>query len=157
MWCDNHQCKKEVDINSVAVNNPSGAYSMDVEGDVTPTIIRSTSNIINICKSCGESDFLYPSKAAAEAARQLEEAQFEARFEAAQKETAQRRKLARNPFVILVTVATGIIGGIWTDNSEASGFSGPGYGDFFFGCLIFGSVGLFLARRIVKLKEFFTK
>lgn len=65
MWCDNPKCKKEVDINSVAVNKPRGALSMDIEGDVTPTIIHSTSNIINICKSCGESDYLFDSEASA--------------------------------------------------------------------------------------------
>jgi hypothetical protein len=65
MWCDNPKCKKEVDINSVAVSKPRGALSMDIEGDVTPTMIHSTSNIINICKSCGESDYLFDSKASA--------------------------------------------------------------------------------------------
>lgn len=65
MWCDHPKCKKEVDINSVAVNKPIGALSADIEGDVTPTIIHSTSNIINICKSCGESDYLFDSEASA--------------------------------------------------------------------------------------------
>jgi hypothetical protein len=75
MWCDNPKCKKEVDINSVAVNKPRGALSMDIEGDVTPTMIHSTSNIINICKSCGESDYLFDSKASAKREDERQEVQ----------------------------------------------------------------------------------
>jgi hypothetical protein len=75
MWCD--KCKKEVDINSVAVNKPRGALSMDIEGDVTPTIIHSTSNIINICKSCGESDYLFDSEASARREDERQQVQWE--------------------------------------------------------------------------------
>jgi hypothetical protein len=75
MWCDNPKCKKEVDINSVAVSKPRGALSMDIEGDVTPTMIHSTSNIINICKSCGESDYLFDSKASAKREDERQEVQ----------------------------------------------------------------------------------
>ena len=77
MWCDNPKCKKEVDINSVAVNKPRGALSMDIEGGVTPTIIHSTSNIINICKSCGESDYLFDSEASARKEDERQMAQWE--------------------------------------------------------------------------------
>ena len=60
MWCDN--CKKEVDINSVAVKQPNRAITYDAEGDFSPTVIGSSStDIINVCKSCGESKWLWVS------------------------------------------------------------------------------------------------
>ena len=62
MWCD--FCKKTVDINSVAVSSPKRAYSMDLEGDITPTVITSSNpQVINVCRSCGKSDYLFVDQA----------------------------------------------------------------------------------------------
>ena len=90
MWCD--KCKKEVDINSVAVNNPRAAFSMDIEGDVTPTMIQSTSNIINVCKSCGESDYLFDSEASAKRAGERQKIQRERERVRREKERVHREK-----------------------------------------------------------------
>lgn len=62
MWCK--RCNKEVDINSVSQTKIHGALSLDHEffGEGTPTIVGSTNNIVNICKSCGKSDALWESE-----------------------------------------------------------------------------------------------
>ena len=53
-----------VDFNSVAVSGPTRAYTLDTEGPIDPTIIRSSSQVVNVCKVCG-SQTLFHSKAAA--------------------------------------------------------------------------------------------
>ena len=70
MYCDHPSCKKEVDINSVAVSKPTSAFSLDMEGDVTPTVVNSSTNVINVCKNCGESDYLYISASVAKKVKQ---------------------------------------------------------------------------------------
>ena len=64
---------------------------MDIEGDVTPTIIHSTSNIINICKSCGESDYLFDSEASAR--REDERQQVQRKGEAGEERSERARRL----------------------------------------------------------------
>ena len=136
MWCD--KCKKEVDINSVAVNNPRAAFSMDIEGDVTPTMIQSTSNIINVCKSCGESDYLFDSEASA---RREDERQQVQRKAQRKKDVANAKK---NEKVwgtgCLISLGMGLAFGIWAAVSYPDKAL---YGFFFMGLcgMMFGVAG----------------
>ena len=106
MWCD--KCKKEVDINSVAVNNPRAAFSMDIEGDVTPTMIQSTSNIINVCKSCGESDYLFDSEASAKRAGERQKIQRERERVRREKDLEKDKKISKVVWglVFILTILT---------------------------------------------------
>ncbi len=45
-------CQKMVDFNSVAVSGPTHAYTLDTGGAIDPTIIRSSSQVVNVCKNC---------------------------------------------------------------------------------------------------------
>jgi hypothetical protein len=47
------RCNKNVDFNSVSVAGATCAYTFDLNGPVDPTIIQSSSRIVNICKHCG--------------------------------------------------------------------------------------------------------
>ena len=100
MYCP--QCNKEgVDFNSVAVSQPTSAFTMDMDGPVDPTVVRSSSTVINVCKNCGSQD-LFPSAAAHSAAiRQV-------------REVAQRdaREAEKAPAILLYTVGIGLIGGL---------------------------------------------
>lgn len=60
MYCP--RCDKEVNFNSTAVSGPTRAYTLDLEGPVDPTIIRSSSKVLNVCKNCGSQN-LHVSKA----------------------------------------------------------------------------------------------
>lgn len=70
------KCNKDVDFNSVAVQNTSSprvAMTM-MEEDQSPTIISggsTTTNIVNVCKECGQ-DNLWQSKAVFETQRKQE-------------------------------------------------------------------------------------
>jgi len=67
MYCSN--CGKDVDINSVASNKIHGGITYDLpHSDIEPTIVSGSSKIINVCKSCGESAYLFQSKYAYDAA-----------------------------------------------------------------------------------------
>ena len=61
------KCNKDVDFNSVAVQNtssPRAAMTMMGE-DISPTIISggsTSTEIVNVCKECGQNDRLWPSK-----------------------------------------------------------------------------------------------
>lgn len=46
-------CRKKVDFNSTSVQGPARAYTLDLDGPIDPTIIRTTSKIVNVCKNCG--------------------------------------------------------------------------------------------------------
>ena len=60
MYCAN--CKKEVDINSVAVSKPKRAYTMFTEGGLGMTRVGGGNDkIVNVCKSCGKSEYLWES------------------------------------------------------------------------------------------------
>ena len=62
-------CQKMVDFNSVAVSGPTRAYTLDTDGPIDPTIIHSSSKIVNVCKNCGSKD-LHASKKASQANQQ---------------------------------------------------------------------------------------
>lgn len=52
MYCP--LCNKEgVDFNSVAVNGPKRAYTLDSDGPIDPTYISNSSTVVNVCKTCG--------------------------------------------------------------------------------------------------------
>ena len=115
MWCDNPKCKKEVDINSVAVNKPRGALSMDIEGGVTPTIIHSTSNIINICKSCGESDYLFDSEASARKEDERQMAQWKIQQVQRKNDAASARKKEKVSNIgCKISLGVGLAFGLWS-------------------------------------------
>ena len=100
MWCES--CQRDVDINSVAVNEPKRGYSMDVGEGMTTTAFRSSSaQITNVCKSCGESEYLFPSKAAALAALEARD------FESSEKKRLYPRK-KMICFVAAVFIGLGI-------------------------------------------------
>jgi hypothetical protein len=67
LYCS--RCQKMVDFNSVSVSGPTRAYTLDVDGPVDPTIIRSSSKTVNVCKICGSND-LHASKQASQANQQ---------------------------------------------------------------------------------------
>ena len=136
MWCD--FCKTEVDFNSVGVSNPKRAYSMDIEGDVNPTIITSSNTqVINVCKKCGQSDFMFINQ---EAVRQ----QKEAKVKAAEKQEAGYSKLyIYTPIIglsggivaaILNVFETSLIGNLWIGFLIGS-FSSWMIGLFLISCL----------------------
>lgn len=57
------RCRKKVEFNSVAVSDPTHAYTLDTDGPIDPTIIRSSSKVVNVCKNCGSQE-LFRSKSA---------------------------------------------------------------------------------------------
>ncbi len=68
MYCSS--CQKEVDINSVSVEagGARGAITTLGEDMLVPTVVSSKrSKIVNVCKSCGRSEFLWKSKEQMEA------------------------------------------------------------------------------------------
>jgi hypothetical protein len=70
MWCAG--CDQKVDFNSVAVSSPRTAMTLDLEGDVDPTVVTSAkAQVINVCKNCG-SQSLYPTKSEADRAKSRE-------------------------------------------------------------------------------------
>ena len=70
MWCAD--CDQKVDFNSVAVSSPRTAMTLDLGGDVDPTVVTSAkAQVINVCKNCGSQN-LYPSKAEADFAKRRE-------------------------------------------------------------------------------------
>jgi len=60
LYCQ--QCRKKVDFNSTSVSGPTRAYTLDSGGTIDPTIIHSSSKVINVCKNCG-SQSLFQSEA----------------------------------------------------------------------------------------------
>ena len=100
MYCP--QCNKEgVDFNSVAVNKPTSAFTLDLEGPVDPTVVRSSSTVINVCKTCGSQDLFPSAEAHSAAIRQARED--------AQKKEKGRQSCLR--FGCIGGVVGGIIGG----------------------------------------------
>ncbi len=62
MYCS--YCGKDVDINSVARTDIKGGITYDSpHSEISPTLVVGSSNIINVCKSCGEADYLFKDKA----------------------------------------------------------------------------------------------
>lgn len=55
-------CHKMVEFNSAAVSSPTAAVTLDLEGDLDPTSIASKTQVLNVCKECGEHNHLYRSK-----------------------------------------------------------------------------------------------
>ena len=92
LYCSS--CRKLVDFNSVAVAGPTRAYTLDTDGPIDPTIIRSSSKVVNVCKNCGSQN-LFKSEAA---------------FSASQRQAA-KEKSSMN-VVWVVALVGGLIGGI---------------------------------------------
>ena len=58
MYCS--YCQSDVDINSVLKTNIKDGMTYDSSySDNTPTTIASDSSIINVCKSCGQTEYLF--------------------------------------------------------------------------------------------------
>jgi hypothetical protein len=93
LYCS--RCQEMVDFNSVSESGPTRAYTLDLEGPVDPTIIRSSSKVVNVCKTCG-SKSLFQSKAA---------------FRASQQKAAQEKSSSN--VTLIVALVGGLIGGIW--------------------------------------------
>ena len=112
MYCDHPSCKKEVDFNSVAVSNPKRAYSMDLGGDVNPTVITSSkAQIINVCKSCGQSDYMFINKQAAVAQVKAHERSVKTRMEI-------------NRGLVIISLFLGFIAGVLFFVAGVSGVEG---------------------------------
>jgi len=110
MWCN--FCKKEVDFNSVAVSNPKRAYSMDLEGDVTPTVITSSNaQVINVCKSCGQSDYMFINKEAVVA-----------QVKAHEESVKTSKQINRG--LVIISLFLGFIAGVLSFVSGVSGVEG---------------------------------
>ena len=110
MWCN--FCKKEVDFNSVAVSNPKRAYSMDLEGDVTPTVITSSNaKVINVCKSCGQSDYMFINKEAVVA-----------QVKAHEESVKTSKQIDRG--LVIISLFLGFIAGVWFFVDGVSGVEG---------------------------------
>jgi hypothetical protein len=128
-----------VNFNSVAISEPNRAYTLDVEGSIDPTIIRSSSKVVNVCKNCGSQNLF----------------QSEAAFEASVRRAKQKNSNENLAWKILgvVTPVAAIIGGIAIANTFSAG-SGemskwPFIDLFFFGFFLIGTmVGVFGALFI---------
>jgi hypothetical protein len=137
LYCS--RCQKMVDFNSVSESGPTRAYTLDLEGPVDPTIIRSSSKVVNICKTCG-SKSLFQTKAA---------------FNASVRRAAQKQSNENLAWKILgvATPAAAILGGIGIAKSFSEGTSEmsnwPFIDLFFFGFFTVGvMVGIFGALFI---------
>jgi hypothetical protein len=87
-------CRKKVDFNSVAVSGPARAYTLDLDGPVDPTIIRSSSKVVNVCKNCGSQNL----------------SQSEAAFSASQRYAASKKSSDDRKMKIIWLI--GLIGGL---------------------------------------------
>ena len=64
MYCSNSSCLKEVDINSVMKQQNSGGVILESElTDNDLFVSRTTNKVVNVCKSCGETDYLWKTEA----------------------------------------------------------------------------------------------
>ena len=64
MYCSHPTCRKEVDINSVMKQQNSGGVILDSElTDNDLFVSRTTNKVVNVCKSCGETDYLWKTEA----------------------------------------------------------------------------------------------
>ena len=64
MYCSS--CDKEVDINSVAVSQSTNAVTMFNDDGLGMTRVGGGNDkIINVCKSCGQSEYLFANKESA--------------------------------------------------------------------------------------------
>ncbi|MFL2452275.1 MAG: DUF4339 domain-containing protein [Verrucomicrobiales bacterium] len=98
MYCSHPSCQKDVDINSVAETKIHGAGTYDfLDSDINPSVVSSSSGIVNICKSCGESDYLFVNKEAYKESLRLEKLEKESR-EFAKK---RWRLISDNPIYLL--------------------------------------------------------
>ena len=133
MWCDS--CQRDVDINSVAVNEPKRGYSMDIgEGMTTTAFTSSSAQITNVCKSCGESEYLFPSKAAALAALEARD------FESSEKKRLYPRK---KMICFVAAVFIGLfLGDVW-----GGGAGNLNMGGFLIGWIT-GIIGAFFTLQV---------
>ena len=112
MYCDHPSCKKEVDINSVAVSQPKSAYTMFNEDGLGMTRVGGgNDNIVNVCKSCGKSEYLWES---------IDEMHRVSKARNIQKEKLQKYKKQRNKVIlcILILISFGIIYNVIQSNKE---------------------------------------
>ena len=110
MWC--HNCRKEVDINSVALNKKARiAGTITNEDGLSITRISQGDNkIVNVCKSCGKSGYVFSSEA--EAVTELQKASENAHLE------KQGYRLVN--WIILILCLVGFVAGISTGAPPAT-------------------------------------
>ena len=93
------KCRKKVKFNSATVSGPTRAYTLDLDGPIDPTIIRSSSKIVNVCKNCGSQNLF----------------QSEAAFQSSLRRAAQAENNENLAWIILgvVTILAGVFGAIF--------------------------------------------
>ncbi len=96
LYCS--RCRKMVDFNSTSVQGPTRAYTLDLDGPIDPTIIRSSSKVVNVCKNCGSQNLFHS----------------EAAFQASVRRSARKESNESIAWKILgvVTILAGIFGAI---------------------------------------------
>ena len=114
MYCAHPSCKKEVDINSVALDKKARmAGTITNENGLSFTRIRQGDNkIVNVCKSCGKPDYLFSSEA--EAVTELQKASEKAHLE------KQGVRLVN--WIILILCLIGFVLGLSNGVSPAQSF-----------------------------------
>ena len=103
MYCDHPSCKKEVDINSVAVSQPKSAFTMFNEDGLGMTRVSGgNDSIVNVCKSCGKSEYLWES---------IEEMHRVSKVRAIEEreQKIRNKKTNRVIFFLLILILIGII------------------------------------------------
>ena len=115
MYCAHPSCKKEVDINSVALDKKARmAGTITNENGLSFTRISQGDNkIVNVCKSCGKPDYLFSSEA--EAVTELQKASEKAHLE------KQGVRLVN--WILLIIAACIILAGIfnWLSGGDNGG------------------------------------
>lgn len=108
MYC--YSCDKEVDINSVAVSQSTNAVTMFNDDGLGMTRVGGGNDkIINVCKSCGQSEYLFANKESAKIILKKRE--------------EERRRLKKeaiefDPWLMLGLIAVVVVIGLivaWTD------------------------------------------
>ena len=114
MYCAHPYCKKEVDINSVALDKKARmAGTITNENGLSFTRISQGDNkIVNVCKSCGKPDYLFSSEA--EAVTELQKASEKAHLE------KQGVRLVN--WIILILCLIGFVLGLSNGVSPAQSF-----------------------------------
>jgi hypothetical protein len=107
LYCS--RCRKKVDFNSTSVQGPTRAYTLDLDGPIDPTIIRSSSKVVNVCKNCGSQNLF----------------QSEAAFQASLRRAAQTESNENLAWKILgvATILAGVFGAIVFGNAAITASS----------------------------------
>ena len=139
-------CRKKVDFNSTSVQGSARAYTLDLDGPIDPTIIRTTSKIVNVCKNCGSQN-LFQSEPAYQASLKRAE------------QSKNNENIAWKVLGVVILVA-GLVGGIAFANgattaSPDSDMAQWGVaGSFVFGFFMISLVVGFFGALVVGMSDF---